>query len=102
MISDTLYNACEEIRAYQHSFPHIYEEIRFDLNVLLAQMELLQHKLDSSPSITQGEQDNDIDADLLTVSDQPSPIGDTQKQDEHGPYYDNGWSGNIQNYPDAE
>jgi hypothetical protein len=96
MISDTLYNTCEEIRAYQHSFPHIYEEIRFDLNVLLAQMELLQHKLDSSPSITQGEQEHDIDADLLTVTDQPSPIGDKK-----GPYADNGWSGNVQNFPDA-
>jgi hypothetical protein len=49
MISDTLFEAIEEIRDYQESMPKSYDEIRSELGVVVTLMEAMRTVLDIPP-----------------------------------------------------
>ena len=46
MISDTLFNAIQEIRQYQKELPLVYGEIKDDIDKVTEVMEAMQLKLD--------------------------------------------------------
>jgi hypothetical protein len=49
MISDTLFEAIEEIRDYQESFPDCYGEIGVELDILVTVMGVMRTVLDIPP-----------------------------------------------------
>lgn len=50
MISDTLFEAIQDIRQYQDQYPHSYEEVREEIDALVGQMQKLRIKLDKIPT----------------------------------------------------
>lgn len=48
-ISDTLFDAAEEIRVYLSEFPDAYEFVRPEVDRLLKEMDALRVKLDTPP-----------------------------------------------------
>lgn len=48
-LSDTLFEAAEEIRDYLRDGPHMYAEVRPQIEVLLADMERIRVMLDTPP-----------------------------------------------------
>lgn len=52
MISDVLYEAVEEIRQYQQTFPETYDTLRKHLNALVTHMESVRSYLDTAHAPT--------------------------------------------------
>lgn len=46
MISDVLFEAVEKIESYQHTFPQVYDNLEKDINLVVAAMDWLRHRLD--------------------------------------------------------
>lgn len=50
MISDTLFDAANEIREYQREYPDYYDAIKQKLELLLQHMDLVRRELDTPPT----------------------------------------------------
>lgn len=50
MLSDTLFDAAEEIRRYRAEYPGYYEDYAMELDRLLRQMDDIRTRLDTPPS----------------------------------------------------
>jgi len=49
MISDTLFDAAEEIRDYLRTYPQVYNSVLVDIEHVLAVMDTLRIRLDAPP-----------------------------------------------------
>jgi hypothetical protein len=55
MLSDTLFEAIEEIEMYEKNYPQVYGGIKDEIAEVKAVMRKLQRKLDTPPSFRQVE-----------------------------------------------
>jgi hypothetical protein len=49
MLSDVLFDAIEKIRCYQEHIPQVYDDLEKEINLVVAGMDWLRHRLDQCP-----------------------------------------------------
>ena len=50
MLSDTLFDAVQEIRWYQREYPQLYDHLRSDIERVVQAMDALRRLLDTPPA----------------------------------------------------
>jgi hypothetical protein len=93
MISDVLFDALEQIHAYQRNFPGVYDDLEKEINLVVAGMDWLRHRLDQCPeesttAITEEQGGHGLstsdqsDADVDGRSDPDRAVCETLKTDQ--------------------